>query len=48
LSGEARAGGDAVDVAWAEEQELGKFAMTPAALRVLEKAFAMWRAGLRG
>ena len=48
VSGEARAGGDAVDVAWAEEEELGKFEMTPTAMRVLGKAFAMWRAGVRG
>jgi 8-oxo-dGTP diphosphatase len=47
VSGEARAGGDAVEVAWAEEEELEKFAMTPAAMRVLAKAFSMWRAGLR-
>jgi ADP-ribose pyrophosphatase YjhB (NUDIX family) len=46
VGGEARAGGDALEVAWAEEEELEKFRMTPAAMRVLRKAFQMWRAGV--
>jgi 8-oxo-dGTP diphosphatase len=44
LSGEPRAGGDAVDVAWAREDELEQFHLTETALRVLHKAFAMYRA----
>ncbi len=39
----ARAGSDAKDFAWAGEHELGKFDLTPAATRVLQKAFAMAR-----
>jgi 8-oxo-dGTP diphosphatase len=47
ISGEARAGGDAVEVAWAREEELDGFGMTLTAMRVLGKAFAMYRAGLK-
>ena len=47
ISGEARAGGDAVEVAWTREEELEGFGMTETAMRVLRKAFAMWRAGLK-
>lgn len=43
VSGEARAGGDAVDVAYAREAELPGFHLTETALRVLHKAFAMYR-----
>ncbi|HKW87701.1 MAG TPA: NUDIX hydrolase [Candidatus Acidoferrales bacterium] len=42
--GNARAGGDVVDVAWASEAELKKFGLTEAATRVLKKAFEMARA----
>src|SRR5271163_1717374 len=44
LSGEPRAGGDALDVAYAREDELEQFHLTETALRVLRKAFAMYRA----
>jgi 8-oxo-dGTP diphosphatase len=43
-SGEPRAGGDAVDVAYSREDELERFHLTETALRVLRKAFAMYRA----
>jgi ADP-ribose pyrophosphatase YjhB (NUDIX family) len=43
ISGEAKAGGDAVDVAYASEEELPEFQLTEAATRVLQKAFAMDR-----
>jgi 8-oxo-dGTP diphosphatase len=38
-----RAGSDAKDFAWAGEEELAKFNLTPMATRVLRKAFAMAR-----
>ncbi|MGB2887453.1 MAG: NUDIX hydrolase [Candidatus Acidiferrales bacterium] len=41
VSGEPRPGGDAHDTAWAREGELPQFSLTPAATRVLEKAFFM-------
>jgi len=44
ISGEAKAGGDAVDVTYASEEELPKYGLTDAATRVLRKAFAMDRA----
>jgi 8-oxo-dGTP diphosphatase len=47
VSGEARAGSDVTDVAYAREEELEKFHLTETALRVIRKAFAMDRA-LRG
>jgi 8-oxo-dGTP diphosphatase len=43
VSGEARAGGDVTAVVWAREEELEKFSLTPAATRVLRKAFARSR-----
>ena len=43
ISGEAIAGGDVTDVAWAEEDDLEKFALTPTATRVIRKAFSMAR-----
>jgi 8-oxo-dGTP diphosphatase len=43
LSGEAMAGGDVTDVAWAEENDLEKYALTPTATRVIRKAFSMAR-----
>jgi 8-oxo-dGTP diphosphatase len=43
ISGEAVAGGDATEVAWAREDELHKFALTPTATRVIRKAFSMAR-----
>jgi len=44
ISGEARAGGDVTDVAWAAENELEVFHLTPTATRILKKAFVMSRA----
>lgn len=44
ISGEAMAGGDAVDIAYVSEEDLPKFGLTEAATRVLRKAFAMERA----
>ena len=43
LSGEAQAGSDVTDVAFAAEHELGNYDLTPTALRVLRRAFAMER-----
>ncbi len=44
ISGEARAGSDVTDVAFAREDELESFHLTETATRVLLKAFAMDRA----
>jgi ADP-ribose pyrophosphatase YjhB (NUDIX family) len=44
VSGEPRAGSDVTDVAFAREEELGKFHLTETATRILRKAFAMDRA----
>jgi ADP-ribose pyrophosphatase YjhB (NUDIX family) len=41
LAGEAQAGSDVTDIAYATEQELEKFQMTSTAMRVLRRAFAM-------
>ena len=41
VSGEARAASDVIDVAWAGEDELEKFALTPIATRVIRRAFEM-------
>jgi ADP-ribose pyrophosphatase YjhB (NUDIX family) len=41
INGEARAGSDVTDVAFAREDELGNFHLTETATRVLKKAFAM-------
>jgi 8-oxo-dGTP diphosphatase len=43
LAGEARASSDVTDIAFATEDELGKFQMTATATRVLLRAFAMDR-----
>jgi 8-oxo-dGTP diphosphatase len=43
-SGEARAASDVRDVAWAREEELPRYSLTPTAMRVLKRAFEMWRA----
>jgi 8-oxo-dGTP diphosphatase len=43
LSGEARAGSDVTDVAYAAENELANFHLTATATRVLRAAFAMDR-----
>lgn len=42
--GEPRAGSDVTDVAFAAENELDRFHLTPTATRILRKAFAMDRA----
>ena len=44
VSGEARAASDVVDVAWAREEELERFSLTPTATRVIKRAFEMARA----
>jgi 8-oxo-dGTP diphosphatase len=44
ISGEARANSDVVDVAWAREEELDRFSLTPTATRVVKRAFEMARA----
>jgi mutator protein MutT len=41
--GTACAGGDAIDAAWVREEDLSKYAITPAATRVLARAFQMVR-----
>src|ERR1700730_7762756 len=43
LSGEARAGSDVTDVAYAAENELADYHLTETAMRVLRAAFAMAR-----
>ena len=43
VRGHPRAGGDATDVAYAREEELGGFQLTETAQRILRKAFAMER-----
>src|ERR1700738_225989 len=43
LAGEAVAGSDVTDVAFASEEELGKYKLTETATRILKKAFAMER-----
>jgi len=43
LAGEAKAGSDVTDVAYAREDELEKFHLTSTATRVLHRAFAMER-----
>ncbi|MBZ5699944.1 MAG: NUDIX hydrolase [Acidobacteriia bacterium] len=42
--GTLRAGSDALEIAWAREDQLAKFDLTLLATRVLRKAFAMARA----
>ena len=44
VSGAARAGSDVVDVAWAREEELERFSLTPTAMRVIKRALEMARA----
>ena len=44
VEGEPRAGGDVTDVAFVREDELDRYRLTPAATRVLRKAFALARA----
>ena len=44
IEGEAKAGSDVTDVAYATEDELVRFGLTETATRILRKAFAMERA----
>jgi ADP-ribose pyrophosphatase YjhB (NUDIX family) len=44
IGGEARAGSDVTEVAFASEEELASFHLTETATRILKKAFAMDRA----
>jgi mutator protein MutT len=43
VRGEAQAGSDVTDVAWARESELTGYSLTPTATRVIQKAFEMAR-----
>ncbi len=43
LAGEPRAASDVTEVAWASEEELAAYRLTPTATRVLQKAFQMAR-----
>jgi ADP-ribose pyrophosphatase YjhB (NUDIX family) len=43
ISGQARAGSDVTDVAFAREDELANYQLTETATRVIRKAFAMQR-----
>src|SRR5215470_11041846 len=43
--GELRAGGDAAEVAWAGEEELGRFGLEEPAVRVIRKGFEHSRIG---
>jgi len=43
VRGEARAGSDVTDVAWATREELAKYSLTETATRVILKAFEMVR-----
>ncbi len=44
ISGQARAGSDVTDIAWAAENDLERYQLTPTATRIARKAFAMSRA----
>jgi 8-oxo-dGTP diphosphatase len=44
VEGEPRAGGDITELAFVREDELPRYALTPAVIRVVGKAFAMARA----
>ena len=43
VRGEARAGSDVTDVAWARAEELNAYSLTTTATRVIQKAFEMAR-----
>jgi 8-oxo-dGTP diphosphatase len=43
VRGEAHAGSDVTDVAWARESELSEYSLTPTATRVIQKAFEIAR-----
>lgn len=44
VSGQAQAASDVTDVAWAREDELAGYSLTPTATRVIKRAFEMSRA----
>jgi 8-oxo-dGTP diphosphatase len=44
IEGEPHAGGDITELAFAREEELPRYALTPAVIRMVGKAFAMARA----
>jgi mutator protein MutT len=44
ISGEAQAGSDVTDIAWVAENDLESYQLTPTAMRIAKKAFAMSRA----
>jgi len=48
IDGDATAGSDVTDVAFATEDDLGKYGLTETATRILRKAFAMARARQAG
>ena len=43
VRGEGRAGSDAAEIAWASDADLAQYSLTPAAARVIRKAFEMSR-----
>jgi ADP-ribose pyrophosphatase YjhB (NUDIX family) len=43
VHGEGRAGSDAIEIAWATDAQLAQYSLTPAATRVIRKAFEMSR-----
>ena len=43
FTGEPRPGSDVTELAWAREEELGRFGLTATATRILRKAFEMAR-----
>ena len=43
IKGDGRAGSDAREIAWATDAELAQYSLTPAATRVIRKAFEMSR-----
>ncbi|HXW54342.1 MAG TPA: NUDIX hydrolase [Candidatus Cybelea sp.] len=43
ISGQAQAGSDVTDIAWASEGDLEKYSLTPTATRVILRAFEMSR-----
>jgi len=47
VGGKPRAGGDITELAFLSEEELPRYALTPAVIRVVGKAFAMARARAR-
>jgi 8-oxo-dGTP diphosphatase len=48
LSGEAQAGSDVTQVAWASAEELGQYSLSSTATRVILKAFEMVHGGALG